>query len=149
MIAMTKRLGVPLALLAAACSPSTEEQVANEPATDVAEAPPAATPSMEGEWRVTSIDGQPLTQIFTMTAVVTGESFSIRSDCVRLNWEFSQTGPAVSLTSPSTIECPRGRTSDETHVEQVISGVNMAIFQHEGESVRLSGHHGTLTMERR
>jgi hypothetical protein len=149
MIAMTKKLIVPLALLAAACSPASEEQVANEPETEVAQAPPAATPSLEGDWQVTALDGQPLTQIFAMNAIVTGESFSIRSDCVRLNWEFSQTGPAVSLTSPSTVECPRGRTSDEHHAEQVISGVNMAIFFEEGDAVRLSGHHGTLTMERR
>jgi hypothetical protein len=148
MIRMIKRLIVPLVLLAAACSPASDEQATNEQDTQAAQSPPAATPSMEGEWQVTAIDGQPLTQIFTMTAVVTGESFSIRSDCVRLNWEFSQTGPAVSLTSPSTVECPRGRTGDETHVERVISGVNMALFPGDGDSVQLSGHHGTLTMER-
>ncbi len=148
MIEKRNRL-VLLSLLVAACSPAAGDKAVNEAEPAVAEALPAATPSLAGEWRVTALDGEPLTQIFTMNATVTGDRFMIRSDCLQLNWNFTQAGPGLSLTSPSAVDCPRGRTVNEVLAERVMGGVNMVLFSEDGSEVQLSGNRGTLTMTRR
>lgn len=145
---------VPLLLLAA-CGGGAEQQeaanAANQASNKAAAAPAApatAVPSLEGQWRVTAIDGRPLEQIFPMTAAFQGGKLTISSDCVRLIWSYTQDRNMVGFTSPSAVECAKGRTTNEVQVEKLVGRATMVLFAKEGAEAQLSGSGGNLTLER-
>ena len=72
------------ALCVAGCSPAANQPATNEVAEPVAQEKPAEVPSLVGEWSVTASAGKPLTQVFPMTASVSGNQLTIRSECVSL-----------------------------------------------------------------
>ena len=143
------RLILPFLLCVAACSPAAEQPAANQAEASAAQEEAAPVPALAGNWNVTAINGKPLTQIFTMTAAVTGDRLTINSDCVAMTWSYRQDRNLVTFTKVSTRECPRGRTLNEDQAEKALGMANIAIFSDEGREVQLSGAGGTVTMTRR
>ena len=138
------------ALSAASCSPPESQPVANEANSAAASVEkPAEVPSLAGEWSVTALGGQPLQQVFSMTASFTDDRMTVRSECMTFLWSYTQDRNIVRFEPVSAGRCGRNQTNDENEVERAIKGANIALFTREGQEVRLSGNGGTATLTRR
>ena len=147
-----KRVVVLLALPIAACSPSSEQLAANNVATETnqaAAAPKAAVPSLEGEWVVDQLNGNPPNQTWPMTVEATSDHLTITSECHRFSYAMEQKGNIVKFTQSPDVGCGRFRSPAEFIAEKAVKLGNIAIFSDEGRSVQLSGPGGTMTMSRR
>lgn len=143
-----KRLMI-LTLCLAGCSPAAEERAANQVQAPAAEEKPADVPSLAGEWSVTASGGQPLTQVFPMTASVTGDQVAVHSECVTFNWSYTQNRNAVAFKPGAIKRCARNQTQNENEVQRAIDRGNIALFSNEGREVQISGSGGTVTLTRR
>lgn len=139
---------LPMLLLLAACTPAADEP-ANEADAPAAEEEAAPVPSLAGDWRVSAINGRGLTQPHPMDASFTGDRLTIRSDCVRMAWDYHQDRNIVTFGSVSESGCPGSRMPDESQVQGAISQANIAMFSQNGDEVNLSGPGGSVTMTRR
>lgn len=141
-------------LLLAACNPAAEEPSSNQAnQANQVEQPPAekeaaAVPSLEGQWRVTAINGAPLTQYYAMNANFGADRLTISSECVSLAWDFRQDRNIVNFALENVSTC-RERTHNEDEIEEVVTLANIAMFSDEGRQVELSGPGGSATMTRR
>ena len=143
------KLGPLFLALLASCGPTAEQTATNQEQIPANKQQAAPAAPLAGKWTVTEMDGQPLTQIFPMTASAAGNRLTINSDCVAMSWEYRQDRNMVSFGQPSLKECPRGRTLDEDRVERSIGNAKIALFSEGGRKVQLSGAGGTVTMARR
>jgi hypothetical protein len=139
---------LPVLLLVAACSPAPQEPVANQTEPVEAEKRVEAVPALAGEWTVSQVNGRPLSQPHPIAANFGEDRLSVRSDCVRMGWAYTQDRNIVSFTSPSDQGCPGRRTGDETEAKRAVTLANIAMFSNDGQEVQLSGAGGSLTMTR-
>ena len=119
---------------------------------DTAQAPaPTAkptVPSLNGDWRVTAIAGQPVTGL--AAALANGRA-SLSAGCLRRAWTFKQDRNLVAFTGApgGSSNCGRSPSAEEETAFTAIGDANLAIFANEGREATLSGTGGTLTLERR
>ena len=153
---MARLLPIAALLLIAACDKQDASVAppANEATAAPAESavPPASAevPSLEGDWRVTMIEGQDVVGI-GMTASMGGGKASISTGCLRRAWTYTQNRNVVAFTaSPgASTNCGRSPSGDEETAYAAINDANMAIFGKDGKEASLSGTGGTLTLQRR
>lgn len=138
----------PMLLLLAACSPEAEAPV-NQAEEPVAEQEAATVPQLDGEWRVTGVNGEDLKQAYTMNASFADGRLTIASDCVRFAWAYTQDRNIVAFTPAPAQSCERVRTTNEDQVAEVIPLANIAMFSEDGSEVELSGPGGRVAMTRR
>ena len=150
---MTRLLPIFAFLLIAACD--KQDASVAPPANEAAAAPaapsaPAEVPSLEGDWRVTMIEGRDVAGI-GMTASIGGGKASISTGCLRRAWTYTQNRNVVAFTaSPgASTNCGRSPSGDEETAYAAINDANMAIFGKDGKEASLSGTGGTLTLQRR
>lgn len=147
---------LPLMLLLGACSSGGEAPAGNSienAAENGAEAPAetsaaAQVPSLKGDWSVTAFNGQPLTQVYPMSASFGDDRLTVRSDCVRMAWTYTQDRNIVAFTPAAADSCGRGHTDSELQVERALKLANIAMFTNEGQEVQISGAGGMVTMTR-
>ena len=145
-----KRLMMLAALCVASCSPPDSQPVANEANSAAASVEkPAVVPSLAGEWSVTALGGQPLQQVFPMTASFNDDRMTVRSECMTFVWSYTQDRNIVGFEPVSAGRCGRNQTTYENEIERAIKVSNIALFTREGQEVRLSGNGGTATLTRR
>ena len=146
---MNRLMTIAAILGLAGCSPAPEQPAANTAEAPVAEAKPAEVPALTGEWNVTALGGQPLQQVFPMTASVAGDRLTVRSECKTFVWNYTQDRNMVGFKSVSAGGCARNQTTNENEIERAMKGANIALFTGEGREVQLSGNGGTATLTRR
>ena len=144
-----KRMTMIAALCVAGCSPAANEPAANQAEPSAAEERPAEVPSLTGEWSVTALGGQPLKQVFPMTASFSDDKMTVRSECVTFVWSYTQDRNIVAFKPLSTKRCARNQTTNENEMERAMKGANIALFSRDGNEVQLSGNGGTATLTRR
>jgi hypothetical protein len=149
---MTRALPFVALLLITACG-QQDRSVApqsNEAAAEAAAPAAAEVPSLEGEWRVTLIEGRDVGGI-GMTAAMDGGKASISTGCLRRAWTYTQNRNVVSFTaSPGgSSNCGRTPSVDEETAYAALNEANIAIFDKDGKEASLSGTGGTLTLQRR
>jgi heat shock protein HslJ len=153
---MNRLLPIVAFLLIAACDKQESDAVspANEAAAAQAEpAAPLATtelPSLEGDWKVSTIGGRDVTGL-AMTAAIGDGKASITTGCFRRAWTYTQNRNVVAFTAaPSgSSNCAGQPSADEEAAHSAISDANMAIFGKDGTEATLSGTGGMLTLQRR
>ena len=138
-----------LILCVAGCSPAANQPARNEVGTNAAQERPAEVPSLAGEWSVSASSGKPLTQVFPMTASVSGNQITVHSECVSLAWSYTQDRNIVAFKPGAVRHCGRNQTQNENEVQRAIGGATIALFSNEGREVQLSGSGGTVTLTRR
>ena len=150
---MTRLLPIFAFLLIAACD--KQDASVAPPANEAAAGPavPSASaevPSLEGDWRVTMIEGRDVAGI-GMTASMGGGKASISTGCLRRAWTYTQNRNVVAFTaSPgASTNCGRSPSGDEETAYAAINDANIAIFGKDGKEASLSGTGGTLTLQRR
>ena len=142
---------VPLVLLAliAGCN---QQQPAAPPANDAAAAPAAkpAVPSLNGNWRVTAIGGQPVAGTAMAAAIGDGRA-SVSAGCLRRGWTYTQDRNFVAFAGApgNSSNCGRSPSAEEETAFGALGDANLAIFAKDGREATLSGTGGTLTLERR
>ena len=152
-----------VALLVAACSPSSPADNAVGPAASVpprlseaAPAPPIlpanATAvndigSIEGEWRVAGVAGQPLSQPFGISASIQGGEVRFVSQCISRQYELSIDGGLVTarLIANETPDCARALTIDERGLEQAMGQVKTA-YRLPSNALVFDGPAGAVTL---
>ena len=144
-----KRLTMIAALFVAGCSPAANQPAANQAEPSVAAEKPAEVPSLAGEWTVTALGGQPLKQVFPMTASFSDGKMTVHSECVTLAWRYTQDRNIVAFTPVSAERCGRNQTTNENEMERAMKGASIALFSSDGREVQLSGNGGTATLTRR
>ena len=144
-----KRLTMIATLCVAACTPGRDEPAADQAEQPAAAEKPAEVPSLAGEWSVTALGGQPLQQVFPMTATITPDTMTVRSECVTLVWSYTQDRNIVAFKPVSSKNCARNQTTNENEMERAMKGATIALFSGEGKEVQLSGNGGTASLTRR
>ena len=151
---MKRILPVVAFLLVAACGQHennvTQQQSNNAASASTEPAAAAEVPSLEGNWRITQIEGKDATSL-GMTAALAGGKASISTGCLRRAWTYTQKRNVVTFT-PSPAEssnCGRTPTGDEETAYAALSAANIAIFIKDGSEANLSGTGGNLTLQRR
>jgi hypothetical protein len=144
-----RRLTMIAVLGLAACSPAEDRPAANEAEEPAAVEKPAEVPSLAGEWSVTALSGQPLKQVFPMTASIAEGRMTVRSECVTFVWSYTQERNIVAFKPVSVGHCGRNQTTNENEIERAMKGANIALFSPDGREVQLSGNGGTATLTRR
>jgi hypothetical protein len=152
-----------VALLAAACSPSSPTENAAGPAAaeppqlpEAAPAPPIlpadATAvidagSIEGEWRVAGVAGQPLSQPFGISATIREGSIRFVSPCItrRYGLEISGGLATARLMTNETPDCVRALTIDERGLERAMGQVKTA-YRLPSKALVLDGPAGAVTL---
>jgi hypothetical protein len=138
-------------LLLSACN---QETTTKAPTNNVAADEPKAAaevPSLEGNWRVTMIEGKDVAGL-GMTASFSGGQASLATGCLRRAWSYTQKRNVVSFkTNPGGSSNCGGQTpgGDEETAYAALDGANIAIFAKQGKEASLSGIGGNLTLERR
>jgi hypothetical protein len=149
---MTRLLPIFAFLLIAGCDKQDASVAppANETAAPTAPSAPAEVPSLEGDWRVTMIEGRDIAGI-GMTASIGGGKASISTGCLRRAWTYTQDRNVVAFTaSPGdSTNCGRSPSGDEETAYAAINDANIAIFGKDGKEASLSGTGGTLALQRR
>ena len=143
------RLSMLAVLCVAGCSPTADEPAANQVETPATETKAAEVASLTGEWDVTALGGQPLQQVFPMSASFAGGQMTVRSECVTFVWSYTQDRNIVAFKPVSSRGCGRNQTTNENEIERAMKGANIALFAQNGREVQLSGSGGTATMTRR
>lgn len=138
-----------LMLCLAGCSPAANPPDSNRAEKSTPQEKPAEIPSLTGEWSVTASNGTPLTQIFPMTASVSGDQLTIHSECVSFAWSYTQDRNFVAFKPGAVRHCARNQTQSENEVQRAIDGASIALFLGDGREVQLSGNGGTATLTRR
>ena len=128
-------------------------EVAAPPSNETGEAVPAppakaAVPSLDGNWRVVSITGTPISGP-AMTAAIGGGRAQLSADCLRRAWTYTQDRNTVAFVSSSVADCDRMPSAEEDLAFVALGDANVAIFGKDGGDVTLSGTGGTLSLERR
>jgi hypothetical protein len=149
-----------LALLLTACSPSA-------PGGNQAEAPPARTPqaapappilpadatavqdiaSIEGEWRVAGVGGQPLSQPFGISASIRGNRIRFVSQCIARQYDIEVEGGLVTarLVRNDVPDCARALTIDERGLEQAMAQATAA-YRLPSNALVFDGPAGAVTL---
>ena len=143
---------LPALLFVSACASEPDEaqqpeSQAEQQAVEQEAAP--VVPSLEGNWGIASIEGADLTQYYDMNATVTGDRFTIESDCVRIAFDYRQDRNIVSFDPAQAAGCDRVRTPNENQVGTIIDQANIAMFSDDGDTVELTGPGGRATLTRR
>ena len=146
---MNRLMTIAAILCLSGCSPAAEQPAANTAEAPVAEAQPAEVPALTGEWDVTALGGQPLQQVFPMTASFADGRMTVRSECKTFVWSYTQDRNIVGFKPVSAGGCARNQTTNENEIERAMKGANIALFTGEGREVQLSGNGGTATLTRR
>jgi hypothetical protein len=151
---MSRILTIASLLLVAGCNqPQAEAPPANETSTsNVAAAAADSVPALDGQWRVTAIDGQPVSAGSTMTASFAGGKASIAAGCLRRAWTYTQKRNVVSFASdPGGSANCGGQPPDATQetAYAALQASSIAIFNKDGSEANLSGTGGNLTLQRR
>ena len=149
---MTRFLPIIALLLVAACDKQDNNAIppANKAAAPAAPAVAAEVPSLEGDWKVSSIGGRDAARS-SMIAAIGGGKASISAGCFRRAWTYTQNRNAVTFTaSPNgSSNCGQPPSGDQDAAYSAINDANIAIFGKDGKEVSLSGTGGTLTLQRR
>jgi heat shock protein HslJ len=144
------RVTIVAALLAlAACNqPAKEEASASNEAVPAAEPAPAIAPALDGEWRLTKLDGKP---VDGMGMTFGGGRAKIAAGCNHRAWAFTQNRNIVSFTADpaGSGNCADTPDIDQESAFHAIDRATMAIFAKEGREASLSGNGGNVTLERR
>ena len=150
---MFRMLPLALLLLASACQkPQEERPIENEAVNQAAAAAtPAEVPALEGDWRVTTVDGNPAVATLGMTASFGGGAATLSTGCLKRAFTYTQERNKVSFaTSPSgSANCGRAPGADEEAAYAALQSSNIAIFDKDGMQATLSGTGGVLAIERR
>ena len=147
-------------LLAAACSPSA-------PAGNKAEAPAAQAPSeapappilpagaiavddvasIQGEWRVAGVGGQPLSQPYGISASIQGTRIRFVSQCIALQYELAIEGglATANLIGNDVPDCARALTIDERGLEQAMGQVR-TVYRLPSNALMFDGPAGAVTL---
>lgn len=153
---MVRILALAALLSVAACGQHGDHAAASNQSANTSTAPTESAaaegvPSLEGEWRVASIDGRPVGSE-AMTVNFSGGKASIASGCVRRGLTYTQKKNVVSFAADpgGSSNCERQGTSAEHETAYAaIEGASIAIFGKGGAEVALSGNGGNLALERR
>lgn len=149
-----RKLGLPALLLVAACGQQDDRPAAANEVGGAPAAAPAAdsVPSLEGQWRVATIDGRPVGARTAMTASFAGGKASIASGCVRRGLTYTQKRNVVSFAAdPSGSSNCEGRGTSAEHETAYVAlqGASIALFRKQGREANLSGNGGNVSLERR
>lgn len=148
---MIRNLSIAAMLMLAACqqqeAPPSNEAAATQPAAPA----PAAIPSLEGEWRVTMIGGDPNAAGPGMTASFGDGMARLSTGCLRRAWTYSQKRNSLTFTSSpgGSSNCGGSPGPGEDAAYAAVDGANIGLFEDDGKQVTLSGTGGTITLERR
>ena len=150
---MTRYLAMAALLLVAACGQHANDSAAANEAVENSAAPSAAeVPALEGQWRVVSIDGKPVSGESGITAEFSGGKASIASGCVRRGLTYTQKRNMVSFAPDpgGSSNCEgRGTSAEHETAYSAAQGASIVIFGKDGTQANLSGNGGNLALERR
>lgn len=150
-------------LLVAACSPSGPAENQTGPpaveapqAAEAAPAPPIlpadATAvddvgSIEGEWRVAGVGGQPLSQPFGISATIRDGSVRFVSQCITRRYSLDTKGGLVTarLAGNDVPDCVRALTIDERGLERAMGQVR-TVYRLPSNALVFDGPAGAVTL---
>ena len=141
-------------LLVAACGQHDDHPAGQNEAAEVPASESAAdsVPSLEGQWRVATIDGKPVGAGSAMSASFAAGKVSLASGCVRRGLTYTQKRNVVSFAADpgGSANCEgRGTSAEHESAYAAMQGASIAIFSKEGTEASLSGVGGNLALERR
>ena len=148
---MKHALLIAAAFLAAGCDQKQEpaapapNAVAEAPAPPVAKAPP---PSLEGTWKVASIDGKAGTGL---TLTFKDGSATMAAGCLRRGFTYKQDRNRLVVASnpAGSSNCGSSPSADQEAAFAAMGDVNTAVSGKQMGEVTLMGYGGTLSLERR
>jgi heat shock protein HslJ len=150
---MTRNLALAALLLLAACGRKDDNSTSADNVVVESAAPVAdRVPSLDGQWRIVSIDGRPVSAGAAMTASFADGKASIASGCVRRGAIYTQKRNVVSFTADpgGSANCEgRGTSAEHEAAYAAVQGASIAIFAKEGKEANLSGTGGNVALERR
>lgn len=139
-------------LLMSACTQQESAQAPTNDAVNVAEpATEASVPSLDGEWLVAAVDGNPVAASSAMTASFGKGEARILAGCSRRAWTYTQKRNVVTFTAnPSgSANCSAGTSAEQEAAFAALEQASIAIFAKDGTEASLSGGGGNLTLQRR
>jgi len=147
---MTRALPTFAFLLIAACNKPEDQPPVTSNGAVAEAAAPAVVPSLEGEWRVTKIDGRDAAGAGMSAAFGSGKA-SIATGCLRRAWTYTQKRNTVAFSAnpAGSSNCGQAPSGNEETAYAALGEANIAIFARQGAEASLSGTGGTLTLERR
>jgi hypothetical protein len=103
--------------------------------------------SIEGEWRVAGVAGQPLSQPFGISATIREGSIRFVSPCItrRYGLEISGGLATARLMTNETPDCVRALTIDERGLERAMGQVKTA-YRLPSKALVLDGPAGAVTL---
>jgi hypothetical protein len=103
--------------------------------------------SIEGEWRVAGVAGQPLSQPFGISASIQRGEVRFVSQCISRQYELSIDGGLVTarLIDNETPDCARALTIDERGLEQAMGQVK-TIYRLPSNALIFDGPAGAVTL---
>ena len=151
---MTRLPLIAAVLLVTACGQQEPAAPAANEASSAASAPAAAdaVPTLEGQWSVAAIDGNPVDAGSAMTASFASGKAAIASGCVRRSWTYTQKRNVIAFAADpgGSSNCEgRGTTGEQETAYAALQDSTIAIFNKDGSQADLSGTGGNLTLKRR
>lgn len=149
-----------VALLTAACSPSVPgDNQASSPVEQMPQAQPAPPilpagsiavddiGSIEGEWRVAGVAGQPLSQPYGISASIGSGRVRFVSQCIARQYSLEIGGGLLSarLEQNEVPDCARALTIDERGLEQAMGQARTA-YRLPGNALVFDGPAGAVTL---
>ena len=149
-----------IALFAAACTPSAPDSNRAEApplrASQGAPAPPILpadatavddVASIEGEWRVAGVGGQPLSQQFGISASIKDGRIRFISQCIARQYELKIEGGLVTarLIDNDVPDCVRALTIDERGLEQAM-GQARTVYRLPSNALVFDGPAGAVSL---
>ena len=147
---MKHALLIAATLLAAGCN-QKQENTAPAP-NAVAEAPAAPVkappPSLEGTWKVASVDGKPGPGL---TLTFNEGSATMAAGCLRRGFTYKQDRNRLVVTSnpAGSSNCGSSPSADQEAAFAALGDANTAVSGKQPGEVTLMGYGGTLSLERR
>ena len=148
---MSRLFALAAILLVAGCG---RQDTAPAPQSETKQAKPEAqaeVPSLEGDWRISSVGGVPNAAAIGMAASFGDGSAVISTGCLKRAWTYTQKRNVVAFTSSpgGSSNCGSAPSAGEETAYAALSEANIAIFSKDGSEASLSGTGGTLTLQRR
>jgi hypothetical protein len=141
-------------LLVASCAqkgdqPTAAENRAREEIT--AKPPTREIPRLQGEWKLTKVDGRPLEARSTLLVTFGNGMARIASGCTHRAWIFTQQRNIVKFAPEPdhSSNCEVVPSNKQQAAFNALDRATMAIFDNHGREASLSGDGGNVTLKRR
>lgn len=132
------------------CQTDTGGPVEGSPVvSDTAEPADQATASapetLVGEWRVGSVDGQPIDLPHGIAMIITEDRIMVNSGCVNLGWSYRYANGELHAESQPQASCRRAYFREEEGLISALAGA-ASVHRTETNGIEIAGSANSITL---